>query len=200
MTPSRSVGAILLAAGGSRRLGRPKQLVPFRGEALVRRAARIAVEADLSPVVVVIAPGAGAVREALAGLPVELVENALAAAGVGTSVTAGVARLQAIAPSVSGVVLLVCDQPLLESDHLRALLARREATNLPVIASEYEGVLGVPALFGAEVLGELGALEGDIGARQVIRRDPARVAAVAFPQGALDVDEEQDVRAARSRG
>jgi molybdenum cofactor cytidylyltransferase len=193
------VGAVLLAAGGSRRLGRSKQLVPFRGEPLVRRAARIAAEAGLSPVVVVIASGAGEVELALAGLPVDVVHNAAAVGGVGTSVAAGVARLRAIAPSASGAVLLVCDQPLLEADHLRALVARREATGLPVIASGYEGVLGVPALFGAEVLDELASLDGDIGAREVIRRESSRVVAVPFPAGALDVDEEEDVTAARGR-
>jgi molybdenum cofactor cytidylyltransferase len=68
-----------------------------------------------------------------------------------------------------------------------------------VVASEYQGVLGVPALFGAALLDELAALEGDIGARQVIRRDPARVTAVPFPEGALDVDDEGDLTAARER-
>jgi molybdenum cofactor cytidylyltransferase len=193
------VGAVLLAAGGSRRLGRAKQLVVFRGEPLVHRAARIALEAGLAPVVVVLAPGAAAVREALAGLPVDVVENGAAAAGVGTSVSAGVARLGVVAPAISGAVLLVCDQPLLDPEHLRAMVAARDASGLPVIASEYGGVKGVPALFGAQILGELLTLEGDIGAREVIRRDPARVLGIPFPQGSLDVDEEEDVTAARAR-
>lgn len=193
------VGAVLLAAGGSRRLGRPKQLVVFRGEPLVRRVARLACEAGLSPVVVVLAPGARAVGEALDGLPVVEVENASAADGVGTSVATGVARLRELAPAARGALLLVCDQPLLEAEHLRSMVATCVATGKPVVASEYQGVQGVPALFGAEVLDELASLRGDIGAREVIRRDPGRVVALPFPEGALDVDAEQDVDAARGR-
>jgi molybdenum cofactor cytidylyltransferase len=198
MTAAR-VGAILLAAGESRRLGRPKQLVRFRGEPLVRRAARTALEAGLSPVVVVLRPGAPEEEEVLAGLTVEVVHNAAAGDGVGTSVRAGVAHLRSVAPAAPAVVLLVCDQPLLEPGHLRSLVTRREEGGAPIVASEYQGVLGVPALFEAELLDELASLGGDIGARQVIRRDPARVSAVPFPEGALDVDDDRDVSAARAR-
>jgi len=189
----RPFGAVVLAAGQSLRLGRPKQLVEFRGEPLVRRATRAAVEAMLEPVVVVIAPAAEAVRAAVAGLPVEVVENPLWASGMASSLRAGVARVRALAPAAAGVTLIACDQPLVDAAHLQQLLAERRRTGRPVVASEYAGVRGVPVLMGAEILDEVGALEGDTGARDIVRRDPARVAAVPFPGGELDVDTAADL-------
>ncbi len=193
------LAAVVLAAGRSRRLGRPKQLVRFRGEALVHRAARAAVEAGFAPVVVVVAPGAAAVRDAVADLPVEVIENPRTLAGMGSSVQAGVARARAGTPDLAGVALLACDQPLVDAAHLRSLAAAREATGRPVVASEYGGVLGVPALLGAESLDEIASLRGDAGAREIVRRDPARVVGVALPGGALDVDRPEDLAAARRR-
>ena len=191
------MAAVILAAGQSRRLGRPKQLLAFRGEPLVRRAARAALVAGLDPVVSVVAPGADAVRAALSGLAVDVVENAASRAGVGTSVAAGVARVRAVAPGASGVVLVACDQPLVDADHLRSLVEARRRTGSPVVASEYAGVRGVPVLIGAEILEEVAALDADRGAREVVRRDPARVVGVPFPGGDLDIDVEADVARAR---
>jgi molybdenum cofactor cytidylyltransferase len=192
------VAAVILAAGQSRRLGHPKQLVLFRGEALVHRAARAAVEAGLDPVVVVIAPGADAVRRAVADLPVEVVENPAAEAGMGTSVSLGVTQLRRRGPE-RGVLLIVCDQPLLDAHHLAAIVAARQQTGSPVVASEYGGVKGVPVLVGPEILDEVAALDGDRGARDIVRRDPARVTAVPFPGGAVDVDTAEDLERARRR-
>ena len=190
------VAAVVLAAGRSRRLGHPKQLVVFRGEALVHRAARAALEAGAERVVVVIAPGADAVRQAVADLPVQVVENPAADSGMGSSVSLGVARIRREAPDC---LLTTCDQPLLDGAHLARLVAARRATGKPVIASAYSGVLGVPVLVGSELLGELAALQGDTGARDVVRRDPARVAAVPFPGGEADVDTAEDLERARRR-
>lgn len=184
---------MVLAAGASRRLGRPKQLVSWRGEALVHRAARAALEAGLDPVVVVIAPGAAEVRATVADLPVEVVEGPRAGPDMASSVRAGVARVAALAPGHDAVALVACDQPAVDAAHLGALAAARRVGGAAVVASEYAGVLGVPAVIGAELRGELAALRGDAGAREILRRDPARVARVPLPGGERDVDRPEDV-------
>jgi molybdenum cofactor cytidylyltransferase len=193
------IGAVVLAAGGSRRLGRPKQLVAFRGEPLVRRAARAAIGAGLDPVVIVIAPGAVAVHAAVADLAVEVVENERAATGMASSVQEGVAAVLARSPGAAGVALLACDQPLLDAAHLRALLEAHRSGRRPIVASEYGGVRGVPAILDAGILAEVVGLTGDAGAREIVRRDPSRVVAVPFPGGELDVDRAEDLDAARRR-
>jgi molybdenum cofactor cytidylyltransferase len=187
------VAAVVLAAGGSRRLGTPKQLVTFRGEPLVRRAAYAALGAGADPVAVVIRSGDDAVAAVVAELPVELVENAAAAGGMATSVQAGVAYLRTSVADLGAILLLACDQPMVDASYLEALLHVWRRTGRPIAASEYGGVPGVPCVVAAELMDELLALEGDTGARGVIRRDPNRVAVVPFPGGAVDVDTAEDL-------
>ncbi|BDG03194.1 nucleotidyltransferase family protein [Anaeromyxobacter oryzae] len=193
------IGGVVLAAGRSVRLGTPKQLLVLEGEALVRRAARAAVEAGLWPVVVVVGDHADEVRGALAGLPVATVANPQYETGMASSLRRGLARLTECAPDAAGVVVLACDQPRVSAEHVEALVeAQRQAGKL-VAASSYSGALGVPALFAAAVFPELLALEGDRGARGVVERDPARVCAVPLEGGELDVDTPEDWDRARGR-
>lgn len=167
--------AVVLAAGASRRLGRPKQLVEVRGEPLVRRIARIALSA-CDPVAVV--SGAVPLQGALAGLPVAIVDNVFWAEGVASSIRAGITW----ASSAEAVVLLTCDQALLDSAHLRALL--RASADGRLAASRYEGVLGVPAVFPRAYFPVLQALRGDRGAQPLL----APAVPVDWPAGARDLD------------
>lgn len=191
-------GAILLAAGGSLRLGTPKQLLELDGEPLVRRAARAAVEAGLWPVVVVVGAEQDAVRGALAGLPLVTVCNPDYAAGMAISLRHGLARLSECAPAASGAVVLVCDQPGVSAAHLAALVDAAARSGRPVAASTYADALGVPTFFAAALFPELRALAGDQGARAVILRDPGRVIPVPLPGGELDVDTPEDWERVRS--
>jgi molybdenum cofactor cytidylyltransferase len=185
-------GAVVLAAGGSRRLGRPKQLLELRGEPLVRRAARIAAEAGFAPVVVVVGAEADAVGAALAGGPFTVVANERWESGVASSIRRGIEALRATRGDVDGALLATCDQPLVEPGHLAALAAAASSEGKAIAASSYGGTVGVPALFTRAVLDELLALEGDHGAKRVIARDADRVARVELPGGERDVDTEAD--------
>jgi molybdenum cofactor cytidylyltransferase len=193
-------GAVVLAAGASRRLGSPKQLLSWHGEPLVRRAARCATDAGLWPVVVVLGARADEVRAVLAGMPVATITNPAFAEGLGGSIRLGLHRMRVCAPEVKGAVFLACDQPLVEPTHLIALVEAARAAGRPIAASSYGGALGVPALFAASMFPELLKLPGDAGARRVIAREPARVAAVAFPGGEIDVDTPDDWKRALSSG
>jgi CTP:molybdopterin cytidylyltransferase MocA len=170
------VAAIILAAGSSGRFGRPKQLLAFRGESLVRRTVRIASEAGCDEVIVVAQPGA--LRE----LHATIVENAGFAEGMASSIRAGVE-----AAGNARVLLMLCDQPLITPEHLRALLA----IDAPVVATGYSGIRGVPAAFAPELRDELLALRGDRGARAIIERHDAR--AIVFEDAAVDIDTVADL-------
>jgi len=117
-----AIGVVLLAAGGSGRMGTPKQLLEFGGKPLVRHSAEVALAAFES-LIAVVGASAAEVEAALAGLPVQVVHNARWKDGVGTSIQAGVQRAAEL--GLEGVVLLPADQPLVTADHLRAL--RRES-------------------------------------------------------------------------
>lgn len=177
-----SVAAVVLAAGASRRLGRAKQTVEIGGETLLERAVRVAVEAGLEPVVVVVRERA--VGEGLLGC--DVVVNELAEEGMASSIRCGVARAMEL--GVEGVVLMACDQVALRAEHLRALCGEMER----MTGSEYAGKVGIPAYFPAAVFGELMELRGDVGARALLRGS----AAVVDEGLRLDVDTEADVERA----
>ncbi len=191
MTPNVSTGfaTVVLAAGGSSRLGRPKQLLVYRGEPLVVRIVRAAQRARCTPVLVVVGAAADAVRAALANEEVTFVVNEGWAAGIGSSIACGAG---AVPPSTTGALVVTCDQPRVASETLTALVEAQVATGAPIVASSYADTVGVPALFRADVLPELVALPADAGAKKVLQRDAARVTVVPFLGGDIDVDTEDD--------
>jgi len=176
--------AVILAAGASRRLGRPKQLVEFDGEPLVHRIAKVALSA-CDPVAVV--TGAVPLEGALAALPVALVDNVFWAEGIASSIRAGIAW----ATSADAVVLLTCDQVELDSEHLCALIRASDGDRLA--ASRYAGVLGIPAVFPRAFFPVLLALAGDHGAQPLL----APAVPVDWPQGARDLESAADLRKLR---
>jgi len=177
-----SAAAVILAAGFSRRLGRPKQTVLVDGETLVERAARVAMASGLFPVIVVVNRDAD-FCEALERRGSFVVMNELAGEGMASSIRRGVMAARTL--RASGVVLMTCDQVGLEAEHLRRLLDDPSR----VIASSYAGRNGIPAYFPASVFDELLLLRGDVGARELLRS--AR--SVLNEALAVDIDTEEDV-------
>ncbi|HYO76962.1 MAG TPA: nucleotidyltransferase family protein [Thermoanaerobaculia bacterium] len=160
--------AIVLAAGSSSRLGRPKQNVVYRGETLLARAERLAREVAEEVVVIT--------RD----------NNPHADEGIASSIRAGVAMA-----GEARLLIVLCDQPLITADHLRALVA----IDAPIVATLYNGIAGVPAVFAPELIPELLALQGDRGARVVIERHRDVTQTIAFEPAAVDIDTESDLLA-----
>jgi molybdenum cofactor cytidylyltransferase len=190
-----AVAAIVLAAGGSRRLARPKQLIQKDGESLLRRTARLALSAGCGPVVVVLGSQAELMIAQLAGLEVEAAINRDWESGMASSVRSG---LEALPQHPSKpVMILVCDQPRLTEETLAALI-RAHRTWIPerppdITASTYAGVKGVPAIFSRTVVPALMQLSGDEGARKIISNARWKVATVEFPGGTADIDLPSDL-------
>ena len=199
----RHVGAVILAAGGSSRLGKAKQLLEFRGETLIRRAVRAASEAGCDPVIVVVGEIGDEIRseldirdsrissspapENLAGTV--MVENAEWRKGVGTSIRRG---LEQLPRSVDAVVLLACDQPFVDASITGKLIAAWDGTGRPIAASSYANTLGIPALFDRSCFKDLLALPDDAGAKKLIANRGSNVATVTFEEGAVDIDTPED--------
>jgi len=197
----RSVGAVILAAGGSSRLGQPKQLLIFRGETLVGRAVQAA--AGCEPILVVVGENREAIKRALdirdsrisscsrleLGARPAIIENGEWRRGVGTSIRRGLEQLPNF---VEAAVLLTCDQPYLDASIVSQLIAAQAETGKPIVASSYADTLGVPALFDRSYFDALLALADDSGAKSLIAARPDDVAAISFEKGAIDIDTPED--------
>ena len=230
----RSVGTIVLAAGGSTRLGQPKQFLTFRGETLVRRIVHAASAAGCGPLVVVVGELRDRIATELEDTAAEMVENNEWQRGLGSSIKRGLEHLMRTQPNVESVIVLVCDQPCVDRAVIRALIDERERSGKPIVASSYErprppsvmstevetslkedaerdsstsvGMTGtagmtkggVPALFHRDCFNALLSLPDDSGAKRLIDADPTRVAWIAFPEGAFDIDTPADVERLRS--
>jgi xanthine/CO dehydrogenase XdhC/CoxF family maturation factor/CTP:molybdopterin cytidylyltransferase MocA len=171
---------VILAAGGSRRLGRPKQLVEIEGQSLVRRAAEAALAAGTGSVHVVVGAEVAGVRGELMGLPVDLVINDAWREGVASSIRTAIDSIERRERPVETLILMLCDQPGVSGDVLRRLLDAYRATRAPVVASRYPEGPGVPALFHADLFPALKTLNGDVGARQLIRHLDRDVVTIPF--------------------
>lgn len=185
----------MLAAGASRRLGEPKQIVKHKGETLLARALRAAAEAGAVPVIVVLGAQAAAIRaEVDLGKAIEA-WNPDWERGLATSIHAGLRALGVAAPEAGGVLVMTCDQPYLSAEHLRRLMAEFEACgSASIVASTYSGTRGTPAVFPCAAFEGLLALGGDRGARALLMSPPCPLLEVPFPGGEIDIDEPEDLR------
>ena len=181
-------GILLLAAGASTRMGQAKQLLRIAGESLIQRAVKTALSTIFRPVVVVLGANREQIEPELLGSDILKVFNADWATGMGSSIATGLDFLLQQQPSIQQVLILVGDQPLLQTDTLAALVELQSRTQAPLVVSRYTDTLGVPALFTSVLFAELTALHGAQGAKVLIQKYQDQAAAFDFPEGALDLD------------
>jgi molybdenum cofactor cytidylyltransferase len=189
---SAGVGAVILAAGASSRMGTPKQALRLDGGSLLRRTALAALDAGCAPVIVVTGANAAVSRGEVEGLEVVEAFNPVWETGMGSSLRAGMEALSAAAPHTGAAVLLVCDQPHVTAKVVRGLIAAHVHAARPLTASAYGGAAGVPAVFSRALFGELRSIDGAAGAREVIRWHAASAHLVPFALGEVDVDTPED--------
>lgn len=189
MTPSPAAG-ILLAAGTSSRMGRNKLLLELDGESVLRRAARQALAAGLSPLVVVLGHEAERTAAELAGLPCQTVVNPDPTRGMHSSLKLG---LGALPDAVPAAIVVLADMPFVTAEMIAALAERHRETEAPLVVSEYEGVHAPPTLYDRRLFGELLAVPDEGCGRQVVKRHRGEAEVLAWPAAALaDLDVPED--------
>lgn len=186
------VAGIILAAGGSVRLGRPKQLLDWRGQPFVRAVAETALRAGLDPVVVVTGAVAAEVIKSLEGLQVKIVHNGAWESGQASSIRAG---LQALPPSTGAAVFLLADQPQVTFDVIAALVDLHATGLQPIVAPLVrEERRANPVLFDRAAFPDLLKLEGDVGGRAIFPKHRVEYMPWHDERLVLDVDTEADYR------
>lgn len=186
-------GITLLAAGASTRMGRPKQLLRYQGESLLKRTLGIALETPFRPIAVVLGARAEQMEAELDGTDTLIVHNSAWASGMGSSVAAGLEALLRAEPKLEAACFILVDQPFLTTTHLLEL--HRQLENAPGklgAASAYEHTLGVPAIFRKTLFPELSKLHGQKGAKPVIEKYKDQLISVPFPKGQIDLDTPED--------
>ena len=191
-------GAIILAAGGSSRLGQPKQVLQHQGQSLLRRTITAAREAGCSPIAVVVGAERKRITEEVEG--VFTIENPEWQSGIGSSIRAALRELLRAFPHLETLILLACDQPFVSRDTIIGLKTKHEETKKPIVASAYASTVGIPALFHRTYFDKLFTLDNEAGAKSVILTHRADVAEFPFADGAVDIDTADDYRKLRSRG
>lgn len=181
------IGAILLAAGGSSRLGRPKQLLEFQGKTLLRHAAETLVKSNCDPIVVVLGAETVGSRAELSGLDVSICINDNWQTGMSSSIRSGISDLLKLEPDLDAVMITLCDQPKVTADKINLFVNAFLDGRGPIVAAQYGETLGVPALFSRDLFAELLELDGDKGARDLIRKG-TYVASIDLDEAAFDID------------
>jgi molybdenum cofactor cytidylyltransferase len=190
------VAAVVLAAGGSTRMGSPKQLLPVNGESLIRRAAKTALASRCAAAFVVVGAHASAVTRQLHGLGLVVVRNPRWRDGLGSSIGVGVGEVAAAHPAFDAALITLVDQPAVTSALLDRLLRAAEAAPAGLVACEYAGTVGVPALFAACHFNALRALKGDRGGKALLSAHADAVVRIPFGPAAIDIDTPEDYRRA----
>jgi len=180
--------AILLAAGDSSRLGKPKQLLLYKGRTLLQNALSTAISSRLNPIIAVLGADATFIGKKIEETNIHIVYNPEWQEGIASSIRRGIQELEKMDPGADAAIIMVCDQPHITSSLLNDLLMVQQQTKKPIAASHYNGVPGTPALFHKTIFPELLLLKGDKGAGSILRQQVSRVATVAFPLGAIDID------------
>jgi molybdenum cofactor cytidylyltransferase len=190
MSDRTGVTGVILAAGFSRRLGRPKQLLPVDGKPLLQFAIDAALAADLAEVILVLGVAAPEILEQVDLGRSQVVVNERAIGGQSSSIVAGMAAAHA---NRSGTLLMIGDQPDLMSDDLNRVLAAFDGGAESLVAASWQGAIRSPVVFGRAYDDQLRALTGDRGARPLMMTHRDRIVQAMLDRPVPpDIDTEED--------
>jgi molybdenum cofactor cytidylyltransferase len=184
----------LLAAGGSSRLGEPKQLLRYNGKSLLRHSVATASSSSAEVIIVVLGAEADSMRNELMDERALIVVNESWKEGMAGSLVSGVQQIAAD-ESLRGVIIMMCDQPYVTTELLNELLKAHENTGRPIVTSSYDGVPGPPAFFHRSYFPQLLQLKGDSGARKIVEMHPDDTILIPFREGNADIDTREDYEA-----
>ena len=186
------VPLILLAAGESRRMGTPKQLLTYNGSSLIRQAATEAIESSCKPIVVVLGANGDRISREINDLAVQITYNTCWQKGMSASIATGIDTLLLMNIDLDAVVIALGDQPFVTSRVYNLLIERYYQNEVKAVASSYSQTIGVPALFDRVLIPELLDMKQQGGAKQLLKQYSDRRFNLDLPEAAIDIDTPAD--------
>ncbi|NER11283.1 molybdenum cofactor cytidylyltransferase [Muriicola jejuensis] len=183
---------LLLAAGASRRMGRPKQLLPWGNSTLLGHAIETAISCQSDQVFVVLGAGADTICESLEIDGFEVIINEEWAEGIGATIRRGISHVSSLHPVPDAVLIMLADQPLIGKEHLENLMALFKKEEKRIVCTEYVGKLGVPAVFPRRFFPDLARLTGDHGGGKLIAAHAEEALGIPAVDKVADLDTPQD--------
>lgn len=189
----KNIGVVILAAGSSSRLGRPKQLVKFKDKPLLQHVIDTIDPYRFSPSLLVLGANSDQVLKSINPKNVTISRNENWSEGIASSIRLGVSESMKLIDTLDGILFLLSDQPFVSRELIEKLLESHMNGNQQITACSYNDNIGVPAIFGSQFFPELLELKGDVGAKKIITQNIESVETITFEHGSFDVDTEEDV-------
>lgn len=186
---------MILAAGNSSRLGRPKQLLPYNGKTLLTHISAEALLTPLDPVVIVTGAFAEEIGEILKTVRgITIVYNPHWEKGMASGIVTGLSKLLSLQPDTAAIIIAVCDQPYIDAGLFQQLLRKKEASQNGIVACVYADTIGTPVLFERRYFESLSQLSGNEGAKKLLQQYKNDLVTLPFPKGNIDIDTAEDYR------
>lgn len=192
MSSKKNIGIVILAAGASTRLGKPKQRLKYNGNSLLQNAIDASVNSVAASVVVVLGANADDILQETNKSGINTIINTEWEEGMASSIRIGLNELLFISPVTEAVIFMVCDQPYISSELINELIQTHLDTGKPMVTCNYGETIGPPALFHRSLFNELMKLKGDAGARKIIQQHIDAIATISFTKGNIDIDTAED--------
>jgi molybdenum cofactor cytidylyltransferase len=186
-----NIGCLILAAGSSSRLGRPKQLLKYNQKTLIENTISTVLAAEISPIYVALGSDFELIRDAIHNCPVKIIHHHAWQEGIGSSIRTGISYMEN-ENHFDAILIMLCDQPHIGSEHLKDLIRAFSQKEKSIIATGYGKHTGVPALFDRKIFPSLKELSGDKGAKDIINKNSDDIYVINFEQAAIDIDTPED--------
>ena len=184
---------LILAAGASRRLGEPKQLVKYEGNSLIRRIATESIKSCIGNVTVVTGYEADIIAGEISDLSVDVFYNSEWEEGIGASIRNGLKHILNNQPETNAILITMVDQPFVNAQHLQKIANAYDPARPMIIASAYTSTFGVPVLVDNYYFEKLKELEGDEGGKKIFVQYLKDIVEIPFIEGAIDIDHQEDL-------
>lgn len=184
---SSNIAILILAAGSSSRLGRPKQLLELQGKTLLQKSIESALEVSQN-VVVVLGANEQLIQPTISEYQIEIVLNNNWENGMSSSIQTGMSIIDD--KNYEAVLIMLCDQPFVDAPLLKKMIETFRQSEATILASSYENKIGVPAIFHSNLFPKLRQLSGQQGAKFLIKNNLEQTQEFTFEKGIIDIDTE----------